>query len=184
MKMIFTTTILLLIFSACGKKTYSVEDVLSWHARHFNDPVLDSLGYEQVATRNDYVMIDVNYENDKLRFIVNKNSTVEDFNYSKCMILKSDYFKEIKRPINSTEFKISENRAKKIFSYYLNFEKVEFTNYENPNTIFGSKKIYFNFGEKFTLVYSPNRAEKLINYFSKTSSKSEIIKIDSSWFLF
>ncbi|MFZ1290582.1 MAG: hypothetical protein WAR79_10855 [Melioribacteraceae bacterium] len=182
-KIVFIIVILTLLFTSCGKNNYTIDDVLAWHERHSNDPYLDSLGYEQVAPRDGYVMISANYEKLKLRFIVDKNSTVNDFNYSR-VIVDSDYMKDVKFPNNSIEFKKAENRAKIVFSYYLHFEKIEFHNYDKPDTIFGNKKLYFFFGEKLTLVYSPNRADKLINYFSKTPLKAKIIKIDNNWFLF
>ena len=61
------------------------------------------------------------YNDNKLRFIVDIESTLEDFNYYRCMEFDSTLSKDVDFPINTVAFLKAERDAKKTFSYYLNF---------------------------------------------------------------
>ncbi len=183
-KTLLTILLLSFILLSCGDKEFTVEDVLSWHSRHFNDPVLDSLGYQETMSRADYVMITVDYKDSRLRFIIDKESTLDRFKYSRVLQFDSTTVREFEFPLNTEDFKNAENGAKQIFSYYFNFEKIDIASFENPEVLSGAeKRTFFYFDDKLTLAYSPNNAQNLIEYFSKYGANSDFTQIDNSWYL-
>lgn len=169
---------------SCSKNEYTIEDVKKWHQKYSNSPLIDSLYYYEIMGREDYVMINVNYLDKKLKFIIHSESTIKDFDYFKCMLFDSTTVKDIDFPIPNANFIEAETEAKRIYSYYIKLGKIKFTTFETTDTNWDKNRIFFNFNEKLILGYFPNASSELFEYFNNSKTQTKKIKLDPNWIIF